>query len=232
MLSKVLVIRFSSIGDIVLTSPVVRCIHQQWEGPVEIHYLTKKVHAALIESNPHVHKVWYIEDNLREVLPELKQETFDYVFDLHGNWRTGRVKSNLPALAFKLNKLNWLKWVRVNLKLDRLPRVHIVDRYLETTKAFGIENDGRGLDHYIAPSDEVDGPGIAGGARYLAVAIGATYGTKCLPAEQIGPRCRSRPGKGCHRLRHAAAHRLSLQAQWRQCRQVAAQWNRRGLPVQ
>lgn len=185
MLSKVLVIRFSSIGDIVLTSPVVRCLHEQWDGPVEIHYLTKKVFAALVESNPHVHKVWHIQDSVGEVLEALKEEEFDYIFDLHGNIRSSRVKSGLQALAFRFNKENWAKWLRVNLNIDRLPRIHIVDRYLETAKAFGIENDGLGLDHFIAPTDVVDGPAIAGGDHYLAVAIGGSYATKCLPAEKV-----------------------------------------------
>jgi len=36
---KILVIRFSSIGDIVLTTPVIRCLKKQLN--VEVHYLTK-----------------------------------------------------------------------------------------------------------------------------------------------------------------------------------------------
>ncbi len=185
MLSKVLIIRFSSIGDIVLTSPVVRCVKQQWDGPVEVHYLTKKSFEPLVASNPHIDKVWTIENRVSEVLAALQAEDFDYVFDLHGNVRSGQVKNGLNALAFRLNKVNRAKWLMVNFKIDRLPRVHIVNRYLDTTAAFGIENDGAGLDHFIAVEDIVDGAAIAGGEQYLAVAVGATYATKVLPAEKL-----------------------------------------------
>ena len=185
MRSKVLVIRFSSIGDIVLTSPVLRCLKQQWEGELELHYLTKEAYRPLLEANPHVDKVWTIEKSTSEMVPQLREEEFDYVFDLHKNLRSGQVKSALPALAFTFDKINVAKWLRVNLNVDRLPRVHIVDRYMATLAAFGIANDGEGLEHFIADADVVDGPAIAGSEQYLAVVVGATYATKQLPAEKL-----------------------------------------------
>ena len=53
---KVLIIRLSSIGDIVLTTPVVRAIKSQMEN-VELHFLTKKVNEQIVNSNPHIDKV-------------------------------------------------------------------------------------------------------------------------------------------------------------------------------
>ena len=58
---KVLVIRFSSIGDIVLTTPIVRCLKEQLEGEVEIHFITKNKFSSLVKSNPNISKVYEIE---------------------------------------------------------------------------------------------------------------------------------------------------------------------------
>ena len=78
---KILIIRFSSIGDIVLTTPIVRCLKTQLEGDVEIHYLTKKIYSSLLENNPYVSKIHAIEKSTNEVISQLQVEKFDYVVD-------------------------------------------------------------------------------------------------------------------------------------------------------
>ena len=60
---KILVIRFSSIGDIVLTTPVVRNLKTQLPD-TEIHYLTKKSYEPIVKSNPYIDKHHYLEDSL------------------------------------------------------------------------------------------------------------------------------------------------------------------------
>ena len=60
-MKKILIIRFSSIGDIVLTSPVIRCLKLQ-KG-FEIHYLTKLEYVILLESNPYIDKVYAFNNN-------------------------------------------------------------------------------------------------------------------------------------------------------------------------
>ena len=67
---KVLIIRFSSIGDIVLTLPVVRYVKQQLK--CEIHFLTKKSFESLIISNHQLDKIYSINKKVSEVLPQLK----------------------------------------------------------------------------------------------------------------------------------------------------------------
>ena len=146
MVTKVLIIRFSSIGDIVLTSPVIRCLKQQAEGEAEIHYLVKKIFSPVLAANPYISKIHTIDDKVSEAMPALKEEQFDYVIDLHNNIRSAMVKKGLSAKggkrgSFTVNKINFQKWLLVNFKINRLPDVHIVDRYMETVKHFGIKND-------------------------------------------------------------------------------------------
>src|SRR5687767_11180591 len=131
---KVLIIRLSSIGDIVLTTPVIRCIKQQVAN-VEVHFLVKHGFRSITQSNPYVDKVHLFNDNLPQVIDELKKEDFTYIIDLHHNLRTLKVKQALKNVkAYSFNKLNIQKWFLTVFKIDRMPTVHIVDRYFETVK--------------------------------------------------------------------------------------------------
>jgi ADP-heptose:LPS heptosyltransferase len=124
---KFLVIRFSSIGDIVLTTPVVRCLKKQVPGTV-IHYLTKKSFGSILETNPYIDQIHFLEDDMDSLLRKLQQEKFDVIIDLHKNMRTLRVKQALKKKSFSFEKLNIQKWLMTNFKWNFLPNLHIVDR--------------------------------------------------------------------------------------------------------
>lgn len=183
---KVLVIRFSSIGDIVLTSPVLRCVKEQVRD-AEIHVATKSAFADLVRFNPHVTRVHELGDDLGDLIRRLKAENFDQVIDLHHNLRTARVKRALGVSAHSFPKLNVQKWLLVNLKVDRMPRMHIVDRYLSTVSHLSVKNDGKGLDLFIPAEREVPPTSLPsthhGG--FTAMAIGAAHATKRLPQHRL-----------------------------------------------
>lgn len=183
---KVLLIRFSSIGDIVLTTPVARCLKLQLGA--EVHYLTKKSFSNILLPNPHIDRVWSFDKTSKEVMAELKSQQFDAVIDLHHNFRSLQVKLALGRPSSSFNKLNWQKWLLVNTGINQLPKQHIVDRYLDAASHLGIQNDGAGLDHFI-PADQVVAPeqlhaDLASGS-FIALVIGATHFTKRLPREKI-----------------------------------------------
>jgi len=188
---KFLILRFSSIGDIVLTTPVVRNLKNQVEG-AEIHYLTKPQFAAILEHNSYIDKVHLLKKSFSETVQELKYEHFDYVIDLHRNIRTARFKNRLKIISFSFNKLNWEKWLMVNFKKNKLPDLHIVDRYMDTLKVFDIENDNYGLDYFIPAKDEVDVTSISKELNkgYVAVVVGAYHNTKKLTKEKLVAICK------------------------------------------
>jgi ADP-heptose:LPS heptosyltransferase len=179
---KILVIRFSSIGDIVLTTPVVRCLKKQLGA--EVHFLTKRAFASITESNPYIDKVYCTDKQISDVIPGLRAENYDLVVDLHHNLRTLRVKLALGKPASSFNKINAEKWLKVNWGVNLLPRVHIVDRYLDTVSRLGVHNDGEGLDYFIPDTDLVEPDGL-GNTPYIAFVIGATHNTKRLPREKM-----------------------------------------------
>jgi ADP-heptose:LPS heptosyltransferase len=149
---KILVIRFSSIGDIVLTSPVVRCIKKQLPH-AEVHFLIKPQFKAVVEHNPYIDKIHYLGDSIAETIAQLRAENFDYLIDLHNNLRSLRIKLALSGVkSFSFDKLNFQKWLLVNMHLNRMPEVHIVDRYLHTVQSLGVKNDGAGLDYFMPES--------------------------------------------------------------------------------
>ena len=187
-LKKVLIIRLSSIGDIVLTTPVVRNLKLQQPG-IEIHYVVKPAFASIVQSNPYISKVHLLDQTLSNLLDTLKKEKYDLVVDLHKNFRSCRIRFSLGVPVVSFHKLNIRKWLAVRFKWKVLPPVHIVDRYLQSLQKFGIVNDGQGLDYFIPEKDHVDPeiqfPGI--GNDYLAVVVGAKHNTKQLPVAKLIP---------------------------------------------
>ena len=183
---KLLVIRFSSIGDIILTSPVIRCLKKQ-RPEAEIHFLTKVQFKDLVAHSPYVDRLHTIERDVHEVLPALKKEGFTEIIDLHHNLRTMKVKRALSAPAYSFPKLNIEKWMLVHLKRDRMPRTHIVDRYMSTVAHLGVKNDGAGLDLFIPAEKEVPLSVLPESHRsgYVALCIGGAHATKRMPQHKL-----------------------------------------------
>ena len=190
--AKILIIRFSSIGDIVLTSPIVRCIKNQLVGDVEIHYLTKVQYKSILEHNSSITKVFSIEKSISEVVEDLIAENFDYIIDLHKNLRSKQVIKKLNRISFTFDKLNVKKWLLTNFKINKLPNIHIVDRYFAAVKALGVINDGKGLEYFIPKQDLVLKDKLPSTHQngYLAFAIGAQHATKRLPTHKIISICK------------------------------------------
>lgn len=187
---KFLLVRFSSIGDIILTTPVVRHLKQQVED-AEIHFLTKSAYTSLLEANPYIDRIHSFDGDMKACIAALREEGIDYVIDLHHNVRSARIKYALKRIAFSVNKLNRLKWLLVSLKIDHLPDRHMVDRNLDTIKSFIDEVDDGGLDYFIPEKSEVPVSSLPEAFRkgYVGLSIGAQHETKKLPLESLTELC-------------------------------------------
>ena len=180
---KILVYRISSIGDIILTTPVVRCLKKQ-RPDAEIHYITRKRYAETMSSNPYISRLWLVKKSPLEILDELKAEKFDCLIDLHRNWRSQRLMAHLNIKYYTFNKLNIRKWIYTKLKINLMPDIHIVDRYFRAVRKLHVVNDEEGLDFFF-PEDFNSEFRKSLPEKYIALALGGTYATKRYPTAQI-----------------------------------------------
>ncbi|MCO4805415.1 MAG: glycosyltransferase family 9 protein [Flavobacteriales bacterium] len=190
--THILVVRFSSIGDIVLTTPIIRGLKEQLEGEVHVDFITKAKYASIVESNPFIDRVITIENKVSEVTVELESTPYDYVVDLHNNIRSRQVKSIVKTLSFTIDKRNLAKWVYINLKKLHLPIGHFTARCFQTVQALGVEDDGNGLDFFI-PDDQAVSANILPAhfhSGFVAYAIGGLEAGKILPTRMIIELCR------------------------------------------
>lgn len=186
-IKKILIIRFSSIGDIVLTTPVIRCAKAQLKG-TEIHYVTKEIFKSILIHNPNIDKLYTFKKDISELYDQLKAEKYDVIIDLHKNLRSLRLKQKLGAQSYSFNKLNIQKFLAVNFKqIDKLPDKHIVERYFETIEPLGVKSDHKGLDYFIHTNDKVDLTSFFPGQqpKFIALVVGGSYYTKKIPLNKL-----------------------------------------------
>ena len=183
---RILIIRLGSTGDILLATPIIRAISQQIEG-AKIHFLVNKKNKELLASNPHIEKIHIYQDATNALAEELKAEQFDFVVDLQHNRRSKRIcnQLNLPCSFLKTHPFK--KWMCVRLKINTLPRKHIVERYFETVEAIGVHNDFQGLEYRI-PEEEIfdtDNLPVFFEDGYVVIALDAERATQRIPNTKI-----------------------------------------------
>lgn len=183
---KILVVRFSSIGDITLTFPVLEAIKQQYPQ-AEIHYATKKSFQELLRASTNIDQVHLLSDSFSAFKKSVKNESFDAIIDLHNNLRSRRLLFGLPGKKVRFSKLNFRKFLFTCFKWNTLPKVHIVDRYLATLKVLEITSPKITSNHFHLPEPSTINiqkayPNL--GVSYLAIAIGAQFQTKKVPKEK------------------------------------------------
>ncbi|MCX8079892.1 MAG: glycosyltransferase family 9 protein [Bacteroidia bacterium] len=183
-IKKILIIRFSSIGDLVLISPVLRCIKEQLNA--EIHLLVREKFRFVHEANPNIDKQIPFNENLFDAIQKLKNERYDYILDLQNNFKSLIISAFLFTPVARLNKINIRKLLAVLTKSRNiLPQKHIVDRMFEASKKIGVINDGKGLEYYIPEIFIKDPPAYGILSPYIALIPGGSYGTKQIPVEII-----------------------------------------------
>ncbi|MAZ55311.1 MAG: glycosyl transferase [Flavobacteriales bacterium] len=179
---KILVIRLSSIGDIVLTSPVVRILKTQLNA--EVHFLTKINFSSWLSHNPYIDAIHHYEEGT----DKLKSLNFDLIVDLHHNMRTLAIKHALKVPSKSVDKLNIKKFLLTTFKWNLMPPIHMVDRNVATIEHLGVKNDMQGLDFFI-PDTETLPQEFQIKTSFVAVVIGGQHATKILPTRKLIELC-------------------------------------------
>ncbi|NNE14259.1 MAG: glycosyltransferase family 9 protein [Saprospiraceae bacterium] len=181
MKKKVLIIRFNSIGDLVLTTPVIDALY---DNDFEIHYLVKEVFSSILIPNPKVKKVWTLDDNLSAVVKDLKKQNFNFVIDLHNNFRSKKVASALKVKKYTFYKPRIKYWLMTKLGIKSKSEGHIVDRFLKVISpiiktiekpkvSFHFSNELNSSDLKKLPE------------AFVAVVVGTAFKTKTIPVEKL-----------------------------------------------
>lgn len=181
---KVLLIRFSSFGDVVLTTPLVRTVKIQLDA--EVHYLIKPKFIEAICANPYIDNIHLLGDNYEATIRLLKKENYDLILDLQKNLLSYRISTRIGVKTLRFDKLNIKKWMAVKLKWNALPaQKHLVDRYFEAFTNIGIKDDGLGLDYFMKSEDAAAAETeVKNLGNYAVLVLGATYYTKRIPIEK------------------------------------------------
>ena len=191
---KVLVIRLSSIGDVVLTTPVLRCMKRQLH--CELHLITKKVCGDLLVGNPHIDSLIEYDGSEEQEL-RLRGEHYDCVVDLHNNHRSRRLRRAMTKGAPRprvlvYRKENLGKFMLVLTKWDIMSGRHVVDRYFDAVKSLGVNNDNLGLE---LPAFTSSNHHAFTSSHYSVIACGAQHETKRIPPEKIALMARNIEGQ-------------------------------------
>jgi ADP-heptose:LPS heptosyltransferase len=187
-MKKILIVRFSSVGDIILTEPVVREIKQNYSSS-EIYFLTKEANLPLLSLFENItHSIGWVDGvKNKELLRQLKDIGLDLVIDLHNNLRSARVKSTLRVPAVTTKK----EWVRrlatVKMKVIASRPSHAINRYFSTLKELDIDAQptpprlNASVDDLQWWNDWLRANGKP--SDYYVIAAGATHLVKRAPNE-------------------------------------------------
>lgn len=199
---RILIIRFSSIGDIVLTTPVVRALANRFPD-IRIDFLIKTQFKDLIAHHPAVDKVHTIPGDLPfgellQLRNQLQRDgQYDFILDLHDNLRSKILtwNSEVPFVRYEKNRFH--RWLYIYWKI-KTPQVekYITDRYFDTVRSWEITDDGAGLDFYFPKDFDYRTPALAKGvaqfhtaALPITVAPGAAWPTKEWMPERFAAVC-------------------------------------------
>ena len=175
---KILIIRFSSFGDIILTTPVIKKIKEKYPEAI-IDFIVYDVFSEAISLNPHIRNVIIFEkkkskdkEYIKKIINELKSESYDYVIDLHSKFLSriiGKSLENSNTQYFRYKKRKWWKTLLVKAKLITYSAdCTIVESYFTALKKLDICFDN---------NDRKFGKGD----KYFVLAPGASKFTKKWP---------------------------------------------------
>jgi ADP-heptose:LPS heptosyltransferase len=176
---KILVIRFSSIGDIILTTPILRCLKSQLN--CDIDFLTNRKYQNLLQSNPNIHDIYLLKDKSNDTITFLKDIEYDIIIDLQNNFRSFKIRLGLKIKSFVVSKENIKRYILIYFGVNLLNN-HIVDRYFKTVESLKVYNDNKGIDYTLSNVSKIK---LETDKDYISWCIGGTYEAKKLSVKQI-----------------------------------------------
>jgi ADP-heptose:LPS heptosyltransferase len=179
-LKKILIIRLSSIGDILLTTPLFRSIKKK-HPEIQIDFVLKEEFFELMQNNQYltnIHKYTKHSFGKQILINALIANRYELVIDLQNNLRSRKIIRSLHCQILRFKKNNFKKFLLVHFKINKLkdaPQIPV--RYAE---AAGVELDSEGIDFFT--TNEPD-PKLKANDKYIGLCPGAKHFTKRWPTE-------------------------------------------------
>jgi lipopolysaccharide heptosyltransferase II len=179
--NKILIIRLSSLGDILLATPMIRSIQRKFPAK-KIHFLLRSEYESVLVNNHFLEKIFLftrVDEENKKLIKELKREKYDLVIDLQHNLRSAFVCSKLRIKTVTFNKRDMAKLLLVKFKINFLkksPKMPI--RYAEIFDDLQLDDEGLEL-----ISLNVQSPLFDPNKKYIGFAPGSRHFTKMWPSE-------------------------------------------------
>jgi lipopolysaccharide heptosyltransferase II len=177
---KILIIRFSALGDVLLTTPFIRALKKKYPE-FKMDYFVKSNFVDAVKLNPNLNQVfsWSSEKELSEITSILMQNNYDFVIDLQNNLRTKKIVRKIGVSSASFKKPNVKKFLLVHTKLNLLKeKKTIPQRYIDVLPDF--ELDGKGLELFLPEGIESK---FNSEKEIIGFAPGAFHYTKRWPLE-------------------------------------------------
>jgi heptosyltransferase-2 len=188
---NILAVRFSSIGDILLTTPLLRAIRRRHRD-AGLTVVTKEAYAPLLSHNPHVDRIITLGSGrpLLRVAREIRAASFTHRLDLHGSLRSRALRALAPGrwTAYPKHRIAraWLIRTRRNRYRDPRP---VPERYFSAARDLDVSPDGAPPEFFLGGDAEelatawLSTTGLASDRPLIAIAPGAAHATKRWPLE-------------------------------------------------
>ncbi len=175
---KLLAIRLSALGDVILCTPLLRW-WKQHAPKAEVMLITGQAQAHLLQYDPNIDEILvYQKENLPTLRREIQKFAPDLIADFQKNTKSQSLYSGLPVLSRKLHKQNLKKWRMVHGPKPNSPCRHVVQRMADVYSGFPVQDDGKGVRLYLPPSPPAWAAEIP--PNFLAIALGSAHATKAI----------------------------------------------------
>lgn len=187
---KFLIIRFSSLSEIILSTPLIRCIKKQLPGH-EVHFLTMPKYADVFIANPDVDRIHVHSNTIEQLITELSKENFEQVIDLEDDPQSKAIIKTLGIKSTRPPYSNINLWLYRKFKISFSSYKHRAEQYFKTMSSFNIKNDGAGVDYFIPDKDHIKQEDIPVAHRigYIGVVVGGKHFTKRIPLNKLKEFC-------------------------------------------
>jgi heptosyltransferase II len=188
---NILAVRFSSIGDILLITPLLRAIRQRHRH-ARLTVLTKQPYVPLLSHNPHVDRIIALEPgrSLLRVAQEIRAGSFTHRLDLHDSLRSRALRALAPGGWTTYPKHRIARMLLIRTKRNRYrDRRPVPERYFSAARRLDVSPDGAPPEFFLGPDAEREArewlavSGLAPDRPIIAVAPGAAHATKRWPLE-------------------------------------------------